>query len=125
MDFRLECPSHRVRVVPPGRAPEQNIQWAHSECGVKPARARHSQIEESPAGPRSRNYTWAELMRRVFEVDVLECPACRGPMRVLAAIHPPEATRAILECLDLPSRSPPFSPPPPEPESLIELTKAY
>jgi hypothetical protein len=46
-------------------------------------------------------------------------------MRVLAAIHPPEATRAILECLDLPSRSPPLSPPPPEPESLIELTQAY
>ena len=32
-------------------------------------------------------------------------------MRVLAAIHPPEATRAILDCLSLPSRSPPVSPP--------------
>ena len=109
MDFRLECPSHRVRVVPPGRAPEQNIQWAHSECGVKPARARHSQIEESPAGPRSRNYTWAELMRRVFAMDVLECPRCRGRLRILAAITSPTALRAILECMGTGSgsRAPP------------------
>jgi hypothetical protein len=49
-------------------------------------------------------------MRRVFEVDVLECPACQGPMRVLAAIHSAEATRAILDCLGLPSRAPPVSP---------------
>jgi hypothetical protein len=28
-------------------------------------------------------------------------------MRLLAAIHPLDATRAILECLDLPTRAPP------------------
>ena len=50
------------------------------------------------------------MMRRVFEVDVLECPACQGRMRILAAIHPPEATRAILECLGLPTRAPPIAP---------------
>jgi len=46
----------------------------------------------------------------MFAVDALECPACQGPMRVLATIHPPEATRAILDCLGLPSRAPPVSP---------------
>ncbi|HEX5043670.1 MAG TPA: transposase, partial [Candidatus Polarisedimenticolaceae bacterium] len=59
---------------------------------------------------RPRNCSWAELMRRVFEVDVLECPACHGRMRILAAIHPPEATVAILECLGLPTRAPPIAP---------------
>jgi len=49
-------------------------------------------------------------MRRVFAVDVLECPRCGGPMRILAAIHPPETARAILECLSLPSRAPPIDP---------------
>jgi hypothetical protein len=57
-----------------------------------------------------RNYTWAELMKRVFEIDVLECPRCLGRMRILAAIHPPDATRKILECLGLPSRAPPVAP---------------
>ena len=49
-------------------------------------------------------------MRRVFAIDVLECPNCGGPMRILAAIHPPETTRAMLECLKLPSRAPPIDP---------------
>jgi hypothetical protein len=42
----------------------------------------------------------------MFAVDVLECPACGGRMRILAAIHPPEAIRKILDCLGLPSRPP-------------------
>jgi len=56
-----------------------------------------------------RNYTWSELMKRVWGLDVFECPRCHGPMRFLAAIHPPDATRRILECLGLPSRAPPIA----------------
>jgi hypothetical protein len=50
-------------------------------------------------------------MKRVFEIDVLECTRCQArPMRILAAIHPPDTTRAILECLGLPARPPPIAP---------------
>jgi hypothetical protein len=35
-------------------------------------------------------------------------------MRLLAAIHPPDVTLAILECLQLPSRAPPTTAPLPE-----------
>ena len=31
-------------------------------------------------------------------------------MRLIAAIHSPEATRKILDCLGLPSRAPPMAP---------------
>jgi len=59
----------------------------------------------------SRYYSWPELMRRVFEVDVLWCPRCAAtPMRILAAIHPPATTRAILTSLGLPTRAPPIAP---------------
>jgi len=44
-------------------------------------------------------------MRRVFEIDVVEYPRCRGRMRVLAAIVTPEAIRATLDCLGLPPES--------------------
>ena len=64
----------------------------------------------SPATRHGRNYTWAELMKRVWALDVLECPRCQSRMRILAAIHPPEATRKILECVGLPSRAPPLVP---------------
>jgi len=60
--------------------------------------------ESLPA--QHRNYTWAELMKRVFLVDVLQCECCGGRMKVVAAIHAPDTTRKILKCLDLPSRAP-------------------
>ena len=60
--------------------------------------------------PHPRNYTWAESMKRVWALDVLECPRRQGHMRVLAAIHPPDATQKILDCLGLPSRAPPVNP---------------
>jgi len=56
---------------------------------------------------RRRNYAWALLVARVFQVDVLECSHCKGRLRILAAIHPPENTRKILMCLGLPTRAPP------------------
>ena len=67
--------------------------------------------EAAPETPSAhkRNYTWAELMKRVFLVDVLQCERCGGQMKILAAIHPPDATRKILECLGLPSRAPPLA----------------
>jgi hypothetical protein len=69
----------------------------------------HAEEAES-ARQRRPNLTWAQLMQRVFAIDVLQCPRCLGPMRVLAAIHAPEATRKILECLGLPCRAPPVAP---------------
>ena len=50
------------------------------------------------------------MMARVFEVDVLRCERCGARMRILADIHSPDAIRAILDCLGLPSRAPPIAP---------------
>src|SRR2546425_1847761 len=60
--------------------------------------------------PPRRNYAWAYLMMRVFLLDVLLCERCGGRMKILAAIHPPNTTRRILDCLGLPSRGPPLAP---------------
>ena len=51
-------------------------------------------------------------MRRVWAIDVLECSACHGRMKILAAVHSPEAIRAI----GLPSRAPPVAAAAPERE---------
>jgi hypothetical protein len=58
---------------------------------------------------RPRNYSWSEPMRRVFSLDVLICDRCGARMRILCAVHPPEAIRKILDCLGLPSRPPPIA----------------
>ena len=49
------------------------------------------------------NRTWAELMRRGLEIDVLECPECGGRIRFVAAIMLASAIRRILRHLGLPS----------------------
>ena len=51
----------------------------------------------------SYNRTWAELMRRGLDIDVLECPACDGRMRFVAAVMLSSAIRRILRHLGLPS----------------------
>jgi hypothetical protein len=98
---------HRADVVPEVEKSED------LESVEKNADARSRGSEDEKAETRRRNYSWAELMRRVFAIDVLQCPKCQGRMRVLAAIHSPEAIMAILKCLGLTGRSPPIAPPDP------------
>ena len=48
-------------------------------------------------------------MKRVHAIDVLVCPSCQGPMRVVAFIEDERIARRILEHLGLPSRAPPIA----------------
>ena len=57
----------------------------------------HAGTPPKPDAARVRRLAWAELMKRVFAIDVLACPRCRGPMRILAR-------------LGLPVRAPPLAP---------------
>jgi hypothetical protein len=97
----------RRRVVPSGAD-------AHVAPFLPPSR-RRIQDEADPAAPttaeRRRRATWAELMKRVLGLDVLECPACGSRRRLIALITDPPVIRRILVCLghdpDPPQRSPP------------------
>ena len=52
---------------------------------------------------------WASLLRRSFEVDVLECPKCHGRLRVLAVITEREPVQRILAHLGVPTEAPPLA----------------
>jgi hypothetical protein len=45
----------------------------------------HDASEPAGAGGGSR-MSWARLMRRVFAVDVLECPRCASRMQTIAFV---------------------------------------
>jgi hypothetical protein len=60
------------------------------------------------AAPHSS--TWAELLRRVFAVDVLTCPHCGGPRRLIAQLTDPIVVRKILGHLGLPTEPPRSAP---------------
>jgi len=56
----------------------------------------------SPDAPsRVRRLDWAILLRRAFALDVLVCPLCQGPMRLVAVVQEPTAVRRILHHLGL------------------------
>src|SRR5262249_40260033 len=90
----------RAQIVP--ASPATGLDSAfHSGCRARPAKPGGSDggprsitgsRPEKASGTRPRNYSWAELMRRAFAV--LACPRCFGRMRIVGAIHPPEAIRA-------------------------------
>jgi hypothetical protein len=61
--------------------------------------ARAAAEAQSSEAPRLRRLGWAELLRRVFAIDVLACPRCGGRLRLLSAIHCDAASQAILDCL--------------------------
>jgi hypothetical protein len=103
----------RARIVPEPAAGKGSDGSAESRPGTPSGATRPAPAADRalPCVPRARRpYPWADLMRRVFAVDVLECPRCHGPMRILAAIHPPDTAGAILECLGLSARPPPVAP---------------
>lgn len=53
------------------------------------AAPRESESLEAFPTQHGRNYSWAELMKRDWSVDVLECPRCFGRMQIVAANHMP------------------------------------
>ena len=86
-------------------------------CRLGPESGREG-TDESPKGrrPARRYYRWAELLRRVFLLEVLVCLHCSGPRRILTCLVDPSVVRKILAHLGLPSEPPAVAPARPPPE---------
>ena len=41
--------------------------------------------------------TWAQRLKRVFDIDITTCEKCSGPVRIVACIEEPAVIRQILE----------------------------
>jgi hypothetical protein len=70
-----------------------------------------------PDGPHraALRRRWAEMIRRVYEVDPLVCPRCGGEMRVIGFITQPAVIKRILDHLrkrEKVARPPPHAPQP-------------
>jgi hypothetical protein len=64
-----------------------------------------SDCNDPPTAP----LTWAQRLKRVFEIDITLCPLCGGQLRVIADITDPDVIRKILDHVN--SRAPPRRPP--------------
>ena len=62
---------------------------------------RPAPTDAPAAAPGPRRWPWAQLLRRVFAIQVLVCPRCSGPRRILGAVTEPHAVRRLLGALGL------------------------
>ena len=65
--------------------------------------------EPPTASPRAR-MSWAQLLKRIFAIDLTTCLQYGGPLIILAAIEAPSRIIKILAHLGLPTRVPPRTP---------------
>lgn len=71
---------------------------------------------ENPLCQR-RQKSWARLIRRIYEVDPLQCPRCQGQMKMVAFITAPFEIQRLMRSLGIPlSQAPPTLGPHYQPE---------
>ena len=80
----------RVAVVP----------WPAEPAAPAPD-AHVPEANAHPAKPSSPRIDWATLLRRVWNLDVLRCPACDGRMHMIAAVEERTAIVKILAHLGI------------------------
>ena len=85
-----------------------------------PKADRCARAEPTPAQRRHR-LAWADLLRRVFRIDVSVCPVCGGHMKIVAALTDPRSIQCYLEGVGLPSRAPPIAPARPDPQDELDF----
>lgn len=73
-----------------------------------PSAITDAQTENKPR--KSRRIAWAELLARVFAIDMTHCLECGGDLKPIAAILELVVIRKILNHLGLPEKPPDITP---------------
>jgi len=100
----------RKRVVPAAPSvsePQKPPPPVQRASGGSSKKLRHERPADEPL--RTYRVPWAELLRKVFALDVLACPQCGGRMQIIAFIAQPKVARRILDHLGLDSTGPPLA----------------
>ena len=79
------------------RARQRRAREAATAGVTSPHAAQTARAAPAPdPDMRTLRHRWAELIRRIYEVDPLACPRCGGPMRIIAFITQPKVIHTIL-----------------------------
>ncbi len=98
----------RRRIVPQPGFPPPPEQPETNGAAPLPESRRERPNRGSAAGPaRSYHVPWADLLKKVFAIDVLACPDCGGRLKLIAFItEAATVARRILDHLGLDSQGP-------------------
>jgi hypothetical protein len=69
---------------------------------AKRGKGNQARVAEEPPTPAERraSMTWAQRLKRVFNIDIETCGECGGAMKVIACIEDPEVIKRILDHLE-------------------------
>ena len=84
---------------------------AKLEAAADATSAAEDTPEHDPI-PDRPNSSWAACLKRIYEIDPLECPICKAQMRIIAFIQDTKAISAIMKAQGIPD----FRAPPPIPD---------
>ncbi len=70
-----------------------------AQLGAEASSGTSEEAVPTPPERAALRRRWANLIRRVYEVDPLVCPRCGGEMRVVSFITEPALIRRILDHL--------------------------
>jgi len=93
------APNAKLRALVVPRAPEDAA--GESEVPATESCCTHS---------RPARISWAQLLKRVFEIDLKHCPNCGGQLKIIAAILEAPVIERILRHQGLEARAPPQVP---------------
>jgi hypothetical protein len=96
---------HRALVTPAKRGKKKRCELSATE-------------EPKTEAEKRASMTWAQRLKRVFNIDIETCPSCGGRMKLIACIEDPEVIKKILNHIEQkeqadqyntlpPSRAPP------------------
>jgi hypothetical protein len=61
----------------------------------------------TPAGSAKARMRWAQLLKRIFNINIKHCHHCDGQLKLIAVIEEPAAIARILSHLGLAAQPPP------------------
>ncbi len=105
-------PRHRLNLIRfhGVLAPNAKIRSKITPSGPVSVNVTTDDLDDTPPHSASARMSWAQLLKRVFDIDIVRCPHCGGTMKIIAAILEPAVITKILAHLGLPTRAPPRAP---------------
>jgi len=105
--FAPSSPMRRAIVPAPARARRRQPKVSATAHATRQQNTAEPPPDttDAPTAP----LTWAQRLKRVFEIDITLCPLCGGQLRVIGDITDPDLIRKILDHVN--TRAPPRLPP--------------
>jgi len=89
--------------------------YGRYSCRLRGERAKLAPPDEEQENDYRREFrksSWAACIKRIYEIDPLECPKCKAQMRIIAFIQDAQSIKDIMKAQGIPD----FQAPPPLPK---------